>query len=131
MSTFDPASLTTRLEELDAAMETPGFWDDQRGAARVSSERSRTQRRIDTVERLEAEAGELDGMLELAAEDPEWRGELEQALTRLDADVARLQEEALFTGEYDSGPAVVTVHAGAGGTDSQDWAEILLRMYLR
>jgi len=70
-------------------------------------------------------------MLELAAEDPEWRGELEQALTRLDADVARLQEEALFTGEYDSGPAVVTVHAGAGGTDSQDWAEILLRMYLR
>jgi len=70
-------------------------------------------------------------MLELAAEDPEWRGELEQALTRLDADVARLQEEALFTGEYDRGPAVVTVHAGAGGTDSQDWAEILLRMYLR
>jgi peptide chain release factor 2 len=70
-------------------------------------------------------------MVEMAAEDADWRGELEQALDRLQGDVARLQEEALFTGEYDTGPAVVTVHAGAGGTDSQDWAEILLRMYLR
>jgi len=112
-------------------MEAPGFWDDQRGAARVSSERARTQRRIDTMERLEAEAGELDSMLEMAAEDADWRGELEDALARFGADVARLQEEALFTGEYDTGPAVVTVHAGAGGTDSQDWAEMLLRMYLR
>src|SRR4051794_41947351 len=70
-------------------------------------------------------------MLEMAAEDADWRSELERALTSLDRDLRKLQEEALFTGEYDSGPAVVTVHAGAGGTDSQDWAEILLRMYLR
>ena len=112
-------------------MESPGFWEDQRAAAKVSAERARTQRKIETFEQLEAEAGELDGMLELAAEDPNGATSWTRALTRLDAEIARLQEQALFTGEYDSGPAVVTVHAGAGGTDSQDWAEMLLRMYLR
>jgi peptide chain release factor 2 len=131
VSTFDPESLAARLTELDSTMEAPGFWDDQRAAARASSERARAQRRLDTMERLEAEATELDSMLEMAEEEPEWRAELDEALKRFAADVARLQEEALFTGEYDTGPAVVTVHAGAGGTDSQDWAEILLRMYLR
>jgi peptide chain release factor 2 len=70
-------------------------------------------------------------MLEMAAEDPEWKAELEGSLGSLERDLGRLQEEALFTGEYDTGPAVVGVHAGAGGTDSQDWAEMLLRMYLR
>ena len=61
-------------------------------------------------------------MLEMAAEDADWRAELERALTGLDRDLKKLQEEALFTGgRYDSGPAVVSVHAGAGGTDSQDW----------
>ena len=128
---LDPAALEARLGELDAAMEGPGFWDDQRGAARTSAERARVARKLEAMESLESEAAELDGMLELAAEDEEWRAELEAALARLRKQVARLQEEALFTGEYDAGPAVVTVHAGAGGTDSQDWAEMLLRMYLR
>src|SRR6185312_2918175 len=109
--TFDPDSLSARKAELEAETVQPGFWDDQRRAARTSSE--------------------LDGMLEMAAEDPEWKAELERSLASLTRDLGRLQEEALFTGEYDTGPAVVGVHAGAGGTDSQDWAEMLLRMYLR
>jgi peptide chain release factor 2 len=70
-------------------------------------------------------------MLEQAAEDPAWRDELDGALARLGREMGMLQEQALFTGEYDSGPAVVGVHAGAGGTDSQDWAQMLLRMYER
>ena len=57
--------------------------------------------------------------------------EIAAALAPLRAELARLEEDALFNGEYDAGDAVVTIHAGAGGTDSQDWAEILLRMYLR
>src|SRR5262245_17235711 len=112
-------------------MERPGFWDDQRAAARAAAERARVQRQLETVDRLNDEAGELDSMLELAAEEEDWRTELEAALGRLGEEVGRLQEEALFTGEYDAGAAVVSVHAGAGGTDSQDWAEMLLRMYLR
>jgi len=129
--TFDPALLESRRAELERETLAEGFWDDQRRAARASAELHRTQAKLDTYERLTAEAAELDTMLEMAAEDADWRAELERALAGLDRDLKKLQEEALFTGEYDSGPAVVSVHAGAGGTDSQDWAEMLLRMYLR
>jgi peptide chain release factor 2 len=129
--TFDPALLESRRAELERETLAEGFWDDQRRAARASAELHRTQAKLDTYERLSAEAAELDTMLEMAAEDADWRAELERALAGLDRDLKKLQEEALFTGEYDSGPAVVSVHAGAGGTDSQDWAEMLLRMYLR
>ena len=131
MITFDPALLESRRAELERETLAEGFWDDQRRAARASAELHRTQAKLDTYERLNAEAAEFDTMLEMAAEDADWRAELERALAGLDRDLKKLQEEALFTGEYDSGPAVVSVHAGAGGTDSQDWAEMLLRMYLR
>jgi peptide chain release factor 2 len=129
--TFDPSALAARLSELDSAMESPGFWEDQRAAAKVAAERARTQRKIETFEQLQADSGELDFMLEQAADDPAWRDELDAALARLGREIGMLQEQALFTGEYDSGPAVVGVHAGAGGTDSQDWAQMLLRMYER
>ena len=131
MITFDPGALAARLSELDTAMESPGFWEDQRAAAKVAAERARTQKKIETFEQLQADSGELDFMLEQAAEDPAWRDELDGALERLGREIGMLQEQALFTGEYDSGPAVVGVHAGAGGTDSQDWAQMLLRMYER
>ena len=131
MITFDPDALESRRADLERETLAEGFCDDQRRAARTASELHRTQGKLDTYERLSSEAAELDTMLEMAAEDADWRGELERALASLDRDMRKLQEEALFTGEYDSGPAVVGVHAGAGGTDSQDWAEILLRMYLR
>ena len=131
MITFDPGALAARLSELDTSMESPGFWEDQRAAAKVAAERARTQKKIETFEQLQADSGELDFMLEQAAEDPAWRDELDAALGRLGREIGMLQEQALFTGEYDSGPAVVGVHAGAGGTDSQDWAQMLLRMYER
>jgi peptide chain release factor 2 len=129
--TFDPDALTAQLGELDAAMEAPGFWDDQRAAARVAADRARVQRKIETFEQIASDAAELDTMLEMAAEEADWREELESTLDRLGREIGLLQEQALFTGEYDAGPAVVGVHAGAGGTDSQDWAQILLRMYER
>jgi peptide chain release factor 2 len=129
--TFDPDALTSRREELEQETLAAGFWEDQRRAARVSAELHRTQRKLETYERLEEATGELESMAELAADDADWREELERSLGVVERDVHRLQEEALFTGEYDAGPAVVTVHAGSGGTDSQDWAEMLLRMYLR
>jgi len=128
---LDPPAQEARLADLDRQMEAPGFWDDQQKAAKISSERARVQRKLETMSSLESEVAELDSMLELANEEPEWRDELERSVDRLSGDVGRLQEDALFTGEYDSGPAVVTIHAGAGGTDSQDWTEILFRMYQR
>ncbi len=112
-------------------MGAPGFWDDQERAAGVSAEHARAQRRLETFRALEADASDLDELAELAAEDPELAAELGSQLASVESRLAELEESRLFSGEYDSGDAVVTVRSGAGGTDSQDWAEMLLRMYLR
>jgi peptide chain release factor 2 len=112
-------------------MQNPGFWDDQASAAGVSARHAAAQRRLATFRRLEADAADLDELVELAAEDEEMAVELESQIDSIEGRLAELEEARLFSGEYDTGDAVVTVHAGAGGTDSQDWAEMLLRMYLR
>ncbi len=112
-------------------MGAPGFWDDQERAAKVSADHARLQRRLDGFRSLEAEATDLDELAELAQEDADMAAELETQLGTLESRLAELEEARLFSGEYDGGDAVVTVRSGAGGTDSQDWAEMLLRMYLR
>jgi peptide chain release factor 2 len=112
-------------------MQRPGFWDDQEAAARVSARHAAAQRRLTTFRDLESEVGDLGELAELAAEDEEMAAELSAQLASIERRLAELEEARLFSGEYDAGDAVVTVHAGAGGTDSQDWAEMLLRMYLR
>ena len=109
-------------------MGAPGFWDDQAEATRVSTEHARVTRRL---ERYESLRNELDDARELLELDPELEGEVREQIAPVRDDLARLREEALFNGEYDHGDAVVTVTAGTGGTDAQDWAEMLLRMYLR
>jgi peptide chain release factor 2 len=112
-------------------MQEPGFWDDQRRAASVSAEHSRTTRKLDSFRALESEIEDLGGLSALAADDPELAAELEDQLADVEGRLDKLEEERLFQGPYDAGGAVVSVHSGAGGTDSQDWAEMLLRMYLR
>jgi len=126
--TFDPEALKGRLAGLEAAMAEPGFWDDQQGAARISTEHARVSRRLERYERLRRE---YEDAAELAAMDGDMETEIEASLVPLRRELEKLQEDALFTGEYDAGDAVVTIHAGTGGTDAQDWTEILLRMYLR
>jgi peptide chain release factor 2 len=126
--TFDPVSLTARVEELEAAMGRPGFWDEQAAAARISTEHSRLAKRLERYERLQRD---FDDALELLELDPDFAAEITTQLQPLRHELARLQEDALFTGEYDAGDAVVSIHAGEGGTDAQDWTEMLLRMYLR
>jgi peptide chain release factor 2 len=128
VTTFDPAALTARAAELEAAMGAPGFWDDQVQAARISQEHARTTRRLDRYERLEREVEDARELYEL---DPSLEGELAAQLAPVREELDRLQEDALFNGQYDGGDAVVSINAGTGGTDAQDWAEMLLRMYLR
>nr|WP_114797343.1 peptide chain release factor 2 [Gaiella occulta] len=128
MSTFDPVSLTARQQELEAAMGAPGFWDDQREAARISSEHARVTRRLDRYNRLRRE---FEDARELYEMDPSLEPELRAQLGPVAEELARLQEDALFDGDYDPGDAVVSINAGTGGTDAQDWAEMMLRMYLR
>ncbi len=112
-------------------MGAPGFWDDQERAARVSAEHSRATRKLDEFERLQADVEDLDGLAELADEDPDLAREFDEQIVSVERRLAALEEERLFSGRYDSGDALVTVNAGAGGTDAQDWAEMVLRMEMR
>jgi peptide chain release factor 2 len=128
--TFDPGQLRERVGKLEEEMGAPGFWDDQQRAAELSAEHARLSRRLESYERLEREATDLAELLELASGDGEL-DEIAVALRPLGKELARLEEAALFQGEYDAGGAVVTIHSGTGGTDAQDWTEMLLRMYLR
>jgi peptide chain release factor 2 len=130
-ASFDPAALEARLAELEGRMQAQGFWDDQEAAAKVSAEHSRTGRRLQTYNAVAADAEDLDGLAELAEEDPELAAELDEQLAGVESRLAALEEERLFSGPYDAGDALVTVNAGAGGTDAQDWAEMVLRMEMR
>jgi peptide chain release factor 2 len=126
--TFDPASLTTRIAELEQELGQPGFWDEPEHAAAVSAEHARLAKRLERYDRL---TREYDDARELLAMDESLADEVARSIVPLRKELERLQEDALFGGEYDGGDAVVTIQSDAGGTDAQDWAEILLRMYLR
>ena len=128
MITFDPDGLRKRVAELEEELGAPGFWDDQQRAARVSAEHARLTKRL---ERYESLLSDYDDARQLYELDGDLADEIAAQIQPIQGELDRLQEDALFTGEYDGGDAVVTIHAGTGGTDAQDWAEILLRMYLR
>jgi peptide chain release factor 2 len=112
-------------------MGEQGFWDDQDRAAKVSAEHARVGRRLAAYRELESGIDDLEALEELAEEDPSIAEELAEQRSGIEARLAALEEQRLFAGPYDAGDAVVSVHAGAGGTDSQDWAEMLLRLELR
>ncbi len=88
-------------------------------------------RRLETFRALERDVEDLEGLAELAQEDESLEGEVEEHLASVEARLAALEEQRLFSGPYDSGDALVSVNAGAGGTDAQDWAEMVLRMEMR
>jgi peptide chain release factor 2 len=126
---FDPDALTRRRAELEEAMGAPGFWDDQAKAARISTEQSRISRRLERYERLQREYEDARELLTLS--EGELGAEIAELVDSLENELSRLQEDALFNGKYDAGDALLEIHAGTGGTDAQDWAEMLLRMYQR
>jgi peptide chain release factor 2 len=112
-------------------MGSPGFWDDSERAAQVSAEHSRASRRLETFRTLESDVEDLGGLLEMAEEDESMQAEVDEQFASVEARLGELEEQRLFSGPYDAGDALVTVNAGAGGTDAQDWAEMVLRMEMR
>jgi peptide chain release factor 2 len=110
-------------------MGEPGFWDDQERAAKVSAEHSRVTRRLETFRSLESDIADYEELS--AMEDESMAEELSASRESIEARLAELEEARLFSGRYDAGDAVVQVSAGAGGTDAQDWAEMLLRQEMR
>jgi peptide chain release factor 2 len=112
-------------------MGEPGFWDDPEAAGKVNAEYARVNRRLETFTKLQADVDDLDGLMELAAEDDDMAAELDDTFASVEQRLGELELERLFSGRYDAGDALVTVNAGAGGTDAQDWAEMVLRMMMR
>jgi peptide chain release factor 2 len=112
-------------------MGETGFWEDPERAARTNAEYARATRKLQHFRRLEQDVADLEPLAELAEEDPELATELEDQIQAVQRHLDELEEERLFSGRYDSGNALVTVNAGAGGTDAQDWAEMVLRMEMR
>jgi peptide chain release factor 2 len=125
--TFDPDALAARRAELEQEMGEPDFWDDQSRAARVSTEHARASRKLDRYESLRSEYEDAQAFLELGEDE----AAIAEMVGSLEHELDRVREDALFTGQYDPGDAVLEIHAGTGGTDAQDWAEMLLRMYER
>jgi peptide chain release factor 2 len=135
---LDPPALERRIGELEREMGAPGFWDDQARAAGISADHAAVSGRLAQYRELSSEIDSLGEMADLLREeeragevDAEMVAELGEGVDRADRTLAELEEARLFSGEHDAGDAVVTINAGEGGTDAQDWAEMLLRMYLR
>jgi peptide chain release factor 2 len=116
---------------LETEMGAAGFWDDSERAAAVSGEHSRASRRLEQFEKLNGDVEDLDALVQMAVEEESLQAEVDEQIASVEARLAELEEQRLFSGDYDAGDALVTVNAGAGGTDAQDWAEMVLRMEMR
>src|SRR4029079_7988947 len=90
-----------------------------------------TTKKVESFSALQSDVDDLEGLIELAEEDPAMAAEVDEQIDSVERRLAALEEERLFSGPYDAGDALVTVNAGAGGTDAQDWAEMVLRMMMR
>jgi peptide chain release factor 2 len=118
---------------LERAIGQPDFWKDPQAAARTSRKKAALEREIRRWTDIERQQEDLRALLELAEEsqDASLESELAAELTRAEAAVNQLRVELLFSGEHDNSNAILAIHPGAGGTESQDWAQMLLRMYVR
>ena len=128
---FGVEDLRNRAEKLTEEMSRPGFWDDPEEAKDVSSRFSRVEGRLRLLEELRGRLADSGELLELSEDDKGLLSEVEEELQRVERVLEEQEVARLFAGEYDEGDAIVTINPGAGGVDSQDWAEMLARMYRR
>jgi peptide chain release factor 2 len=128
---FNVEGLRSEAAELGEQMSHPGFWDDPETAKEVSARFSRVEARIKLLEGLRGSLSDSEELLELADEDGDLLSEVEEELRRVERVLEEQEVARLFTGEYDEGDAILTINSGEGGVDSQDWAEMLSRMYRR
>jgi peptide chain release factor 2 len=130
--------LRARRAELDERAADPNLWDDQDVAREVTTELGRISADVDSFDALRSRLDDVEVLVELVTEsmtageaDAALVGELRSSVESLSTDMDQLELQSLLSGPYDASDAIVELHAGAGGTDAQDWAEMLVRMYSR
>lgn len=128
---FDIANLSNKLVSLQEETNKPGFWDDVKNSTAVLSELKSVQNKVNKYNKIKENLQNLLDLNELLTleEDAELVKDLLKDTTKLENEVESLEVETLFCGKYDKNNAILTLHPGAGGTESQDWAEMLYRMY--
>jgi peptide chain release factor 2 len=131
--TFEVANSRDELVELRKKTNSPGFWDDQQKARQTMAVLSYLEDEVSRYDRIMAHITELEEMnrLGLEEDDPSFEKELSGGLSSLEKEIQQIETASLLHGEFDGRNAIVSLHPGAGGLESQDWAEMLLRMYLR
>jgi peptide chain release factor 2 len=131
--TFDPNALERETAELEQQMAVPGFWEDRRRAEQASRRLEGKRTLLSRFRRVSAELEEIELLQEMAVEasDDGELASLERRTVSLERELRRFRVELTFSGEHDDADCYLSINAGAGGTDSQDWAEMLLRMYGR
>ena len=128
---FDAPAKQKELEESEKLISAPGFWDDQERAQKVVQQRSRIERALKQQDGFETGVSDAEVLFEFAAEDPDSAIELQKLINDLEDRVDLAEVESLLSGETDANNAICSLQAGAGGTDAQDFCQMLLRMYLR
>ena len=128
---FDVDAKRAALQVLEAQVSVPDFWNDQENAQKTLQERARLERALNTAEEQARLADDIGVLFDFATEDEASANELRAALKKFAVMVETSETQMLLGGENDHRFAIVAINAGAGGTDAQDWAEMLYRMYLR
>ena len=121
------------MTEVSRELEDPAIWNDPERAQELGRERARLEEVVHILDRMQQSLRDAEELLEVAAdeEDPETLASIEGDVRQLEADIARLEFRRMFSGEMDEAHAFLDIQAGSGGTEAQDWADMLLRMYLR
>lgn len=130
---FDLEAMRKRIQDLDSRIGQADFWKDPQDARKATQEKSRLEKEVLKWQSIAQQIDNLSAALELLQEqdDPALHLEIKVGLEKLRDQVGRLEQENLLSGEKDMNNAIVSIHPGAGGTESQDWAQMLMRMYIR
>lgn len=128
---FDKPAKQSELEKLEEKIAAPEFWNDSEGAQKVVQQRSRIEKALTQQERFEILVSDAEVLIEFAQSDADSINDLNDLITNLETEVGEAETQSLLSGETDANNAICSIQAGAGGTDAQDWAQMLFRMYLR
>ena len=128
---FDIPGKSERIKELDGRIQQPDFWDDPQSAQKVMQELSSLREKVEAWDAIGRRAHDALDLHSMAEDDPALLAELEAEATALEAELEAREFALAMSGPHDGAGAILSIHAGAGGTEAQDWAQMLLRMYLR